>query len=215
VITADRDLVPDDPWAYREAWLDAFRLRHIFPDNVKHMSEDAIEWKPPATDVVIPALNFASLKFAGDPAHIVSSEETATQAKALGLEICKPELLDDFGLMEPGYDGIEIPQIESIRSSRRIGPDGQIAFDLVAEVTQLRMVEKDGARFPFYGGSTIIIGPDGEVRYVVGKSVKNSERLDAQARFIRENELWSLDDDGRYVPHAQPFMLLHERASAR
>ncbi len=27
VITADRELVPDDPWAYREAWIDAFRDR--------------------------------------------------------------------------------------------------------------------------------------------------------------------------------------------
>jgi hypothetical protein len=68
VITADRDLVPDDPWAYREAWLDAFRIRQIFPSDVQHMSEDAIEWRPPTTPLTIPELDFASLQFAGDPA---------------------------------------------------------------------------------------------------------------------------------------------------
>jgi hypothetical protein len=194
VITADRDLVPDDPWAYREAWLDAFRLREIFPDNVRHMSEDAIEWKPPGTEVVIPELNFAALSFSGDPAHVVSRDETARQANALGNRICRPELLADFGLLAPDGDRIETPRIESIRSSRRIGPDGQIAFDLVAEVTQCRIVERDGKVFPFYGGSTIIIGPDGEVRYVIGKNVKDGPRLDAQAAFVNDgNELWLLD----------------------
>jgi len=214
VITADRDLVPDDPWAYREAWLDSFRLREIYPDDVRHMSEDAIEWKRPETNVLIPELNFASLHFSGDPAHAVSYEETRRQALALGHRICSRDLLDDFGLLAPDGDAIEPPQIESIRSSRRIGPDGQIAFDLVAEVTQKRMVERNGKTFEYYGGSTIIIDPDGEVRYVIGKSVKDGPRLEAHASFISENELWD-DRDGRYVPHAQPFMLLHERASTR
>lgn len=29
IITSDKDLVPDDPWAYREAFVDAFRHYHI------------------------------------------------------------------------------------------------------------------------------------------------------------------------------------------
>jgi len=220
VITADRDLVPDDPLAYREAWLDAFRLRQIFPDNVKHMSEDAIEWKPPGTSVTIDELNFASLKFSGDPAHVVSREETERQATALGKAICVRERLADFALVAPDDDDYEEgevrpPRIESIRSSRRIGPDGQIAFDLVAEVTQLRIVTVDGRTFPFYGGSTIIIGPDGDVRYVIGKSVKNGPRLDAQSKLvIQGTEQWGLVGD-EYKPHDQPFMLLHEHASNR
>jgi hypothetical protein len=214
VITADRDLVPDDPWAYREAWLDSFRLRQIFPDNVRHMSEDAIEWKRPGTDVTIADLNFAALNFSGDPAHVVSRDEMARQANSLGNTICRRDLLDDFGLVASGDrdlngDVVEPPRIESIRSSRRIGPDGQIAFDLVAEVTQRRIVDRDGKVFPFYGGTTIIIGPDGDVRYVIGKSVKNNTRVDAQAKFISKSSgLWGLQ--GReYKPEPQPFMLLH------
>ena len=46
MITADRDLVPDDPWAYREALIDAFASRGIYPENVTHLSEDALVWKP-------------------------------------------------------------------------------------------------------------------------------------------------------------------------
>src|SRR5437870_2673918 len=45
VITADYDLVPDDPWGYREAWVDAFRRRQIYPRHVRNLSEDALRWK--------------------------------------------------------------------------------------------------------------------------------------------------------------------------
>jgi len=78
------------------------------------------------------------------------------------------------------------PKIQSIRSSRRVGPSGQIVFDVVAEVTQKRK-----ATFPktqevctFYGGSTVIIDPDGRIRYVVAKSVTNRKRRDDQKRFL-------------------------------
>lgn len=219
VITADRDLVPDDPWAYREAWLDAFRERQIFPDNVQHLSEDAIEWRPPRWPVKIAELNFANLQFAGDPAHAVSRDETERQATALGKEVCRRDRLEEFGLIAPddprlNGDHADPPRIESIRSSRRIGPDGQIAFDLVAEVTQRRHVRHNGGTFPLYGGSTIIIGPDGDVRYVVGKSVGNESRLRAQAEFVAGNKrFWALEADA-YQPEPQPFRLLHQRGFA-
>jgi hypothetical protein len=59
-----------------------------------------------------------------------------------------------------------------------------------------------------YGGSTII-GADGDVRYVIGKSVRNKNRLAEQAAVSR-NMLWHLEGDD-YVPEAQPFAMLHER----
>ena len=47
VITADRDLVPDDSWAYREAWIDAFRRHKIFPASVQDLSEESLLWLSP------------------------------------------------------------------------------------------------------------------------------------------------------------------------
>src|SRR5262249_42558943 len=47
LITADYNLVPDDPWAYREALIEAFARRRIFARNVETMSEDALLWRPP------------------------------------------------------------------------------------------------------------------------------------------------------------------------
>lgn len=82
---------------------------------------------------------------------------------------------------------------------------------VVAEVTQQRTVRRDGATFHPYGGSTIIIGPDGEVRYVIGKSVRKPERVEAQAAFVTTaSRFWERNGD-RWQPAPQPFMLLHER----
>jgi hypothetical protein len=68
MITADRDLVPDDRYAYREAMIDAFRRRAIFPDDVDSLSEDSLAWSKPRLPVPeIVQLNFANLKFQATP----------------------------------------------------------------------------------------------------------------------------------------------------
>jgi hypothetical protein len=221
VITADHDLVPDDPWAYREAWVDAFRARRIYPRGVDFLSEDALLWRPPMKTVPrIEALAFAELKFAGDPGNPASAAELRRQAGALGQVITRPEYLEVFGLAPPGHprlgkDTVSLPRVESIRSSRRIGPDGQVVFDLVAEVTQTRRARgRSGDRgFDFLGGATIVIGPDGHVRYTVSKSILNEDRLKRQRAFIsseRGRALWK-SRDGQLAPARGPFKRLHDR----
>ena len=58
-------------------------------------------------------------------------------------------------------------------------------FDLVAEVTQCRKVKGGSGNpaFDFYGGSTVILGPKGDVRYVVYKPVTDNDRLARQRKF--------------------------------
>jgi hypothetical protein len=224
VITADHDLVPDDPWAYREAWVDAFRARGIHPRGVDFLSEDALLWRPPVKAVRrVDALTFAELRFAGDPACPASAGELRRQAGVLGRLVSRPEYLEVFGLAPAGHprlgkDALEPPCVESIRSSRRVGPDGQIVFDLIAEVTQTRKVHGRGGDrgFDFLGGATVVIGPDGDVRYVVSKSVLNEERLGRQRAFMssdRGRRLWA-SRDGQVRPAGGAFRALHRNARA-
>jgi hypothetical protein len=71
-----------------------------------------------------------------------------------------------------------------IRSSRRVGPNGQVVFDLIGEVTPRQLLSLDGRHIEFYGGLTIILVPNGEVRYVVSKSSVNTERVKKQLDFV-------------------------------
>jgi hypothetical protein len=185
LITADHELVPDDRWGHREALIDAFRRRAIFPEDVDFLSEDALLWRGAETPVSIRKLSFANLRFEGDPQHAAGSKELIRQACALGEVVTRPELRRQFGLAAPSASPVvDKPVIESIRSARRAGPHGRVLFDLVAEVTQRRVV-RDARRgdWDFYGGSTVVLNPRGEVRYVIRKRVDHEERLKGQRRF--------------------------------
>lgn len=218
VITADRDLVPDDRLAYREAWIDAFGKRGIFPRDVAFLSEDSLLWRPPEQEMEnIGDLTFASLRFAGDPGCPAGANELRRQAGVLGRLVSDPQYMEAFGVVRNGDkrlmgDTVERPVVESIRTSRRVGPDGQVVFDLVAEVTQTRKVDaaRTGKSFHFIGGCTVIIGPKGEIRYTVKKSIVNDERLKRQQDYLSSGgkALW-LEKHGLHIPHSQPFGLIH------
>lgn len=219
MITADRDLVPDDPWGYREALIDAFGRREIYPDDVPNLSEDALLWQPPARRLPkLCELSFGRLRFRrGDPAQAGGERELRRQACALGGLITRPELRQYFGLArgdDPslGGDEVGLPVVQSIRSSRRVGPEGQVLFDLVAEVTQRRIARaRGGGSQIYYGGSTVIINPRGEIRYVISKRVNNEQRLKCQEEFITGDgsPYWALKD-GLFTPRRQLFKFLHE-----
>jgi hypothetical protein len=219
LITADRDLVPDDPWAYREALIDAFLRRHILPRGVYNLSEPALLWRPPKMELSpLKKLSFGELHFEGDPARAAGSQELKRQASLLGEYVTQPEVAKEFGLVQPGTPGFEpggigLPTVMSIRTAHRIGPDGQIVFDLVAEVVQIcRVKARNGAVFPVHGGSTVLLAPDGTIRYVISKSPLAAGRLERRAQFLASKQgqrYWKLDA-GYYRMPMQFFSMLHE-----
>ncbi len=189
-ITADRELVPDDPWDYREAWIEAFRRRRIQPPGVVTLSEDALAWSPPDRDVRrVEALSFSSLRFKGDPGHAADADELERQAREIGGLVTSAECLPLFGLLDARgtHDGLlpELPVVESVRTLRRVGPDSQVRFDLVAEVTQDVSVTTGDTPLRLCGGSTVILGAEGDVRLVVRKGLTNIERRKRQIAFVK------------------------------
>ncbi len=217
IITADREIVTSDPLRYRPTFTRVFGSFGLYPPGVRYLSEDELTWQPPETIVEpIAELTFARLRFRGDPAHPAGRGERKRQACALGRIVSQPRYRREFGLAAPDDpalrgDEVGLPCVESIRTARRIGPDGQVRFDLVAEVTQRRRVTHgDGASFDFFGGSTIIIDPTGRVRYVIGKSVMNEERLERQRAYVSGagRAFWR-EEGGAATPLKQPFALLH------
>ncbi|HYO82026.1 MAG TPA: hypothetical protein VES20_11525 [Bryobacteraceae bacterium] len=179
MITADRDVAPNDPYGYREAFIDAFRKQGIYPSGVSMLSEDALVWGTPEMRIPsIDDLTFAQLQFRGDPATPASLDEIQRQATALGRIVTDRRYAYVFGL-SPSDQGASPASIESIRTARRIGPYESVVFDLVAEVTQVRV--HDGIRV--YGGSTIIIDPEGRVRYSIAKNVLSRRRWEAHREY--------------------------------
>ena len=86
----------------------------------------------------------------------------------------------DCGLMRPGGK-VEPPRVMSLRTLRRVAPDGTVNFDTVAEIVQRRAV-REGY---FFGGCTLVIDASGRVRYAVRKDIDSERRLLAQRRWLR------------------------------
>jgi hypothetical protein len=182
MITADGDLEKTDKWGFREALMRSFRRREVFPDHVLFMTEDAVRWEPPERDLRIPPLAFRNLKFDGEPGRPASERELDRQARALGRAVTDPLNAGVFRLVsasQPLPKGIvqaPPPIVESVRVARRAAPDGRILFDLVAEVTQTCTVKLKDTLFEMNGGCTVVIDPQGHVRYAIYKKLTSENR---------------------------------------
>jgi hypothetical protein len=189
MITADRDLVRDDPHGYRAALIDAFRLRGIRPTNVTSYSEESLLWCPP--------------EVLGD---------TVPRCEGLEFDLFKPSTrkqtihnavkLNEFGTANAEALGLTpgVPiQPHSFHPVHRVGPNGQLKMEIVVELLQqqktlLDPANKKSPKMTFRGGVTLVIdqqpGSEGEVRYAVQKKLgadnADNERLAIQRGYFRE-----------------------------
>ncbi|HSS77803.1 MAG TPA: peptidase S8, partial [Thermoanaerobaculia bacterium] len=160
LVTADRDLVPDDDRSYRIAIVDAFRRRGIYPQGVRTLSTESLCWAAPpdaaahallellpVIDSVRGAARHHGWSLSDDRQKIrddmeasaravhgwLLSDHCRTVARQMGLSL---------GATAPlsieRKDGVPKIEVHSVRPARRHGPDGQTMTDLVIEVTQKR-----------------------------------------------------------------------------
>jgi hypothetical protein len=221
LITADADLVANDRLNYRLAVIEAFRRRGIYPLDVRSLSEESLLWNAPQPDEeeafarALPGR--ANLRQVGRDWGLKADREgifwqskknqarlhdwftgqqghAAVRAAGLTLDENAPA-----GIYRT-RDGHPALEIHSVRSTYRIGPDGQTITDLVVEMTQRRRgyydpgtqhkvdageIKPPKPDFIFRGGCTLLVNLEtGKVRYCVSKNILSERRLEAQRRFL-------------------------------
>ena len=160
LVTADRDLVPDDDRGYRVAVVEAFRRRGIYPQGVRSLSTENLCWSGPLdADVdelrkLLPGvedLRRLPPDWSGSCDRQKIQQDMAVSAKAVhdwllsdngrsmgrlvGLAV---EPTAPFSIERSPKNGLPRFEVHSVRPARRQGPDGQTLSDLVIEVTQRR-----------------------------------------------------------------------------
>jgi hypothetical protein len=191
IITADGDMERSDKWGFREALMRSFRRRRIVPDHVSFMTEDAMRWYAPKRGLNIRDLAFRRLRFDGEPGQPASVTELKRQANALGRFVTDPKNADCFHMVAPagrlpkGVVQASPAIVQSVRVTRRAAPDGRVMFDLVGEVTQTCTINLGGELFEMNGGCTVIVDPEGDVRYSIYKKFDSRTRRERQHAAIK------------------------------
>ncbi|MRG58161.1 S8 family serine peptidase [Phyllobacterium sp. SYP-B3895] len=225
LITADRDLVPDDPRGYRVAFVAAFRDRGIYPSGVRHLSPGNLIWESPPLpltnlDAILSEMKLtwnlnndrrlaykaSQLNAATFHAWLVSPKQVSDEELAM-LGFTRKSQKMRVGNMEGQMRGLEV---HSVRPARRIGPDGQSRTDLIVEITQTFRPDQvlDGL---YRGGCTLVIDLEtSTVRYCIRKRVTSAERMSQQAAYRRQFES---DPRMQYFDQSpagdEPFAMLH------
>jgi hypothetical protein len=185
LITADRDLTPEDRDGQRVAFMEAFRKRGILPPEVRTVSVETLAWntledpRPPWLASILRLVDF-NLNRDIDRSEIFTLNEKNRWAVWRRLKVAfreNPEIYRQFGLLQgiPRYDSqgnvtrpVASPDttfdVFSVRPARRIMADGSVTTDLIVVVTQRRPEPVDGVNmangwFWFRGGATLIIDP--------------------------------------------------------
>lgn len=168
LITADYDLVPDDKYGYRSAFIDAFRSRGIRP-YASSYSEEALRWGGP--DVRASSTLQCSGMFA------LLRQQTTDENFRLKQKH-DAELIYKFALqhaVELGLDPVDKNNspinVFSFHPVLRTAPDGRPLLEMVAQILQTLTIPDDtGApKVKVHGGAALVFNVDGTVRYAIHK----------------------------------------------
>ena len=203
VVTADFDLHPVDETGVRDAFMQAFRLRGIFPESASFFSEGAIAWER-AESGRYPAV--AGLEF-GDPNGLTNKQKNANGNALRAYASANAAAL--------GFDPSLPVGVPSFHPVFRVNPDGSLRTDMVVEMVQRRTIDVRGGSlgsFPLRGGATLIISrptvdeqedpkAGAPLRYVIGKHLHGAEgkrREERQLRYAQRLGLLSGTDARRF-----------------
>ncbi len=238
LITADVDLVANDRYGYRVAFMEAFRERGILPIDVRTISAETLTWnapenpKPAWLPELIAAIDLNwNRNLTRSEIFKLNEDNRWAMWRALKKIFARdPELCRQFGLMPglPLYDkdgtvrrkaapGETTFEVFGVRPARRVGPDGNFRNEVIAVIQQRRPEPIDGKSmandwFWFRGGATLILDTrqgDPEIRYSIIKNTGSETRLERQRQTAARSFLSPLRALYFGRDDAEPFAMMH------
>jgi hypothetical protein len=205
LVTADTELVPNDPAGYRLAFLESFRRRGLYPLDVATLSVESLRWQTAdehgragSSRKIVQALR----QYAEKCTYIRSrkrqfelTREAREKMRDMILEMLKEdshggETAQAFGLdVSQGDAGLEV---HSMRMAQRFMRDGTPVMQAIMEVTQSRTLPVDPSdetlgSFEFIGGSTLVIDlKEPNLDYVIVKNINAPQRIQRTREYLKK-----------------------------
>ncbi len=189
VITADTDLYPSDAYGVRNAFMQAFRLRGIVPQDAQFFSEDALCWPRVRPSGLPGALPLVTGLVFGDPNGLTKAEKDTDGGVLRAYAKANAAALG----FKPGSD-VSVP---SFHPMFRMDEDGSLKIDMIVEMVQSQEVPLDPKQpglgtFPMRGGVTLMIAQqslhadarrDPEVRYAIAKHLSDERAMTQRSAY--------------------------------
>ncbi len=221
LVTADYELLPEDRYGQREAMIEAFRRRGIYPENVASLAEESLIWRfegdrPPR----FPATLLGHLATAagslgrrresrverGGAASYAAQYKVTIESDYPGTDRRREIALQAHAYAEKnarvlGLDPDRKIAVEGFHPVFRVAPDGQLLIELVVQYTQHDDSQKKNlGGLSLRGGTTLVVGADGTVRYAIRKPLKSSKlspghNAAAEARLARQVRYMEMCDE--------------------
>lgn len=226
LITADRDVVPEDDQSYRVAFISAFRARGIYPPEVANLSAGTLAWqnaeefigdvpdifKDITIDWSLDADRGTAYRSASEAGRDLTDRLRATLGakEERSLAVLGVILHGGAGDVRRTLDGVKgtvsKPRILAVRPLRRQRSDGRILNYIVVEITQ--RWKPDGSKSFHRGGCSIVYDADArKVRYIIRKRLGNRRRVEDELAFRQRVNLQPYFSDDE--KSAQPFAMVH------
>jgi hypothetical protein len=217
LVTADYELDPQDKFGGRTALIEEFLKRGLCPEDVRSPSEDALRWDGATGDDGLPELpaeligrlflENAAMSLEHSVGAAEASPQTARfiQGGALSLPrdgsgelaAAVQSCLYRYAIDNRARLGLEersvITKVSGFHSSFRTDAYGQPAVELVAQIIQSpEAAGGDPDKLRLLGGTTIVAGLNGKIRYVIHRKIPVSNEEWAKER--RRDQAAMLDE---------------------
>jgi len=212
LITADMDLMAEDLHDYRVAFIEAFRRRGIYPENVRVLSEDSLRWSRPEEDPNLQASDITRTlrPLLEDLRGYVDRLRRQRRREDISNElrrirgdvhqiirryVDKAHAMQQLtGLALSGFKsvpGVKLDregqpkfEVHALRESRREREDGRVLNQAFITLLQNQQGEFEGEKFSMRCGCTLVLDLDeAQVSYVIRKGPNDKERMRRTRKF--------------------------------
>ncbi len=196
IVTADFDLVPDDTYGYRVAFVEAFRGRGIYPDDLDTLAVDTLRWQD--VDIEDAGRHYGTLlrtlkKFADECIYItdrkVLFERTHKERKKLHALLEALFKKDPDAAAPLGIDPTMAFEVHELRRAERVNAEGRPHPQIIVALTQSRPLKVPGSQAPFrfFGGATLVVDllrP--ALQYAIRKRIDDTRREQKTLAFLQK-----------------------------